>query len=180
MRTHINSIVERSVLCDRNEDRLVVRSGVDGGKFVHASWQAVGDIRSQNASLSSTVESLEECKDGRVKGVGLLHVLQLLNDNMRVSPNDALAIELLRGREIVLLRVDEVTCFQILNGHTNRELLVCLDLAQILGEHEFGRGHPGLGRDCAHGSWVAGAVGDLCAVGDREVDRLAEINEVVA
>lgn len=168
------------MLCDRNEHRLVVRSGVDGGKSIDASWQAVGDVRSQNATLSSTVESLEECKDSGVKGVGLLHILQLLNDDMRMSPNDALAVELLRGREVVLLRVDEVTGFQILNGHTNRELLVCLDLAQILREHEFGRGHPGLGRDCTHGSWVARAVGDLCTVGDREVDRLAEINEVVA
>ena len=52
---------------------------------------------------------LEESKFCRVIWGGLVKSLQSLDNNMRMSNNDTLSIQLLWGWEVIFLSVDKVT-----------------------------------------------------------------------
>ena len=93
--------------------------------------------------------------------------------------DDTLSVQLLRRREVVLLRVDEVTGLEVLDCHLDGKGGVGSDLTVVCGEHKFGGGHDCLGGDGAHGRGVAGATLNLLPVGKRLVDRQAEVDEVI-
>jgi hypothetical protein len=95
------------VLRDGDERRLVVRRRVDGGDLVRAGRQAAGDLDGELAVDGRVVEALEERELGRVRRRRLAERGELLDDDVRVADDLALAVDLLRRAEVVLLCVNE-------------------------------------------------------------------------
>lgn len=60
---------------------------------------------------------------------------------MRVTNDLALRVKLLRGGEVVLLGIDEVTGLEVGDGHGNREWGVRGDGVTVGGDGELGRRH---------------------------------------
>jgi hypothetical protein len=190
------------VLRDGDERRLVVRRRVDGGDLVRAGRQAAGDLDGELAVDGRVVEALEERELGRVRRRRLAERGELLDDDVRVADDLALAVDLLRRAEVVLLCVNERawdaiirqlqlvgqtrirkhTRLQVLDRELDGERRVRLDrLVAVRGEDELARGHDRLRRDLAHRRRVARAGGDLLAVRDRlagaEVDKVVRRRE---
>ena len=177
---YVDHVIERAVLCNSDEDGLVVRGGVDRGKAVGSSRETTRDVSGEDAVLRGAVEALEERELGRVEGRGLVERGEGLDDDVRVAGDVAVGRDRLGRGEVVLVRVHERARVQVLDRHLDREVLVRGDRLPVLGEHELGRGHVRLCGDDTHRRGVAGAGRDLLAVGDREVrDRRAEVDEVV-
>ena len=63
--THVDHVVERAVLSDGAEHRLVVRSGVDRRKTVGASGKTSGDVRGKDVVNGLVIETLEEGERAR-------------------------------------------------------------------------------------------------------------------
>lgn len=115
----------------------MVGSGVDGCKTVATGGKTVCDVSSENTTLSSIVETLEERK---LRGVGhssRVNSVDLLNDDVRVTLDSTTRVDLLRGSEVVLLSVGEVTGLEVLDGHGNRESGVCFNGVEVLGVREL-------------------------------------------
>ena len=177
---YVDHVIEGAVLCNSDEDGLVVRGGVDRGKAVGSSRETTRDVSGEDAVLRGAVEALEERELGRVEGRGLVERGEGLDDDVRVAGDVAVGRDRLGRGEVVLVRVHERARVQVLDRHLDREVLVRGDRLPVLGEHELGRGHVRLCGDDTHRRGVAGAGRDLLAVGDREVrDRRAEVDEVV-
>ena len=105
----------------------MVGSGVDGRETVGTSRETFSDISGQDTTLSSSVETLEEGELCGVGGLSLSEGLQGINDDVRVADDVTRAIDLLRSREVVGVRVDEVTSLEVLDRHRDRERGVGLD-----------------------------------------------------
>lgn len=120
--THVNSIVQGTVLSDGNDERLVVSSGVDRRKLVHSSGQSFGDISSEDTVDSSSVKTLEESKDLRVGGCGLSDRVKLLDDDMGVTNDLSGRVQLLRCGEVVGVGVHESTGLHVVDGHADSEI----------------------------------------------------------
>ena len=95
--TYVDGIIEGPMLSNGYDDWLMVRRRVDRRKFVEPGFETIGDIGSQLAALSSSVQALEEGKFLGVGGRCLVNGAQLLNDNMRVTLDLPLLVELLRS-----------------------------------------------------------------------------------
>lgn len=88
-------------------------------------------------------------------------------------------VHLLRRGKVVRVRVHEPARLEVLDREHNREVRVRGDRAKVRWADELRGGHRGRGRDHAHRGRVARPVLDLRAVREREVDRGAEVDEVV-
>ena len=154
------------MLSNGNESRLVVGSSDDGGHAVHTRGKTIGDISSKDATLSNTVDTLEEIELGRIEGGGLVQSSHLLNDNVLVS-DDVLrgSIDLLRSRVVGRCGVGEVTSDEVVLSELDGEALALFDFSSILGEGELARRHVGLKTNLAHRSGVAETTSDLFASG---------------
>lgn len=88
---------------------------------------------------------------------------------------------ILLGRgEVVGFRIHEVTGIEVVDGHRDREGLVCGNGSTIRGENKLGTRHLVLGRNDTHRRRVAGASNDLRSVGEGEVGHSgAKVDEVV-
>ncbi len=183
--THVNNIIQHTVLGDTNQSRLVVSGGIDGTHSVNTSRKTIGNISRQDTIDGSVVETLEE---GKVLGVGdsrRCQAVDLLNNNVRMSLKNATAIGERGCGEVVLLSVDEETSLEVVDLHLDRELLVGLDLIQVLRVLEFGRGSLVLRNDNTHDGRVAGSVDDLFTVGQgkvllgrAEVDAIGKVSKL--
>lgn len=168
------------MLRDRNKTRLVVRRGVDGREPVRALWKAIRDLNGHGAVRAGPgVDALEEGKGLRVQDLGGLEGIDRLDDKVGVADDVALAVDLLRGGIVVLLRVHEVARLEVADRHLDRERRVGFDGVEVGRLHEFGRGHVRAARDHAHRGRVARTALDLLAVGDRLVDGSAKVDKVV-
>ena len=105
--------------------------------------------------VSLGVYTLEVREPFWIRWRGLSQVRQRLNNDMSVSDDEALIIELLRSGKVVLLCVDKVPSVEVLDGHLDVEFLVGRDVSTIGGECELGRGHLIDARDEADRRWVA-------------------------
>ena len=87
--TYVDSVVERTVLSDGDECRLVARRGVDGRDLVHTSGETVGDINSKDAVDSLVVQTLEEHEGRWVRDLGGSDIVDLLKrpGQRRVHPD---------------------------------------------------------------------------------------------
>lgn len=83
------------MLRDGNKNGLMVGSSVDRGKLINTSLETFIDTGGKNASNSSTVQSLEESECIRIVGCGLVERGEQLDDDVRVTTDDTLSIELL-------------------------------------------------------------------------------------
>lgn len=86
------------MLRNSNNNRLMVSSRVDRCKTVDTSRKTVRDVSGNNAVLSCTVDTLEEREPGWVSWCGLVECLQLLNDDVGVADDVALAVNSVEGR----------------------------------------------------------------------------------
>ena len=179
--THVNCVIERAMLGNRAQDGLVIGRSIDRGELVSTSRKTIVNISGQDPiSVRFSVQTLEECKDSRIRGVCLTKRAELFDNNVRVSLNNALRVQLLRSTEIVLVSIDEVASFQILDRHLDGELLVGRHFSSIGWEDKFGRRHFGLGRDFTHGDRIARTIQNLLTVGNFEVRcGQTEVDEVV-
>jgi hypothetical protein len=134
---------------------------------------------SERFSFGSIVEPLEKREHSRIQNFRRVKCRHLLDDDMRVTLNETLVIQLLRRRIIILLCIYEVSRLEVLDFHLNGELLICWYCAAVLREYEFGRWHPIFGRNDTHRSRVARTPRNLFAIGQRQVHRFAEIDIVI-
>ena len=105
----VDDVVEETVLCLGDENRLVVSRSVDAAETVDTSRETGGDLNVEVAlRVRRGVDTLEECELRVVEGSSLGHALELLNDEVRVTDDLVLRVELLRCRVVVRLGVDEV------------------------------------------------------------------------
>jgi hypothetical protein len=56
-KTHVDSIIEGTVLSDGTKHRLMVGSGVDGGQAVSSSGETLGDISSEDTTCGWGVQT---------------------------------------------------------------------------------------------------------------------------
>lgn len=109
----------------------MVRVRVDRRYPVDASREAASNRRTQDSVHRRRVQALEERKLGWVRDSGVRERGNLLDRNVGVRDDETLAVELLRGRVVVGLRVDEVARLQVLHGQLDGERLVGCDRSQI-------------------------------------------------
>lgn len=81
----------------------MVRSGRDGTHPVWTGLESVGDVCSELTVVGNSVETLEERENTRVGGLRGVDGLKLLDDNVVVSNDLPIAVQLL-GRGIVSVR----------------------------------------------------------------------------
>lgn len=167
------------MLGNRNNDRLVVRRCVDGTELVETSWETFVDTGSNHAIDCRSVDSLEERKGLGISRRLLVERIQLLDNNMRVSNDLSLGIQLLRGSEVVGCSINEIAGLHFLNGHRDIECRVSLDGAKVLWVCELGTRHVIGSGDGADRDRIAGTSCDLLSVGDRSIHGKAKVDEVV-
>lgn len=83
--THINNIVERSMLCDWDKSGLMVCCCVDRSHSVYTRWKATGDISSKKTPLCRAVQTQEKREGVWINGFGLGQRGHCLDDDMRVA-----------------------------------------------------------------------------------------------
>jgi len=167
------------MLSNWSQNRLMIRRGINGRQPVDPRRQSICDVSSEHFSYGSIVESLEKREHFRFQNFRRVKRRHLLDDDMRVTLNETLIIQLLRRRIIILLCVYEVSCLEVLDFHLDGELLICWYCATVLREYELRRWHPILRRNDTHRSRVARTPRDLFAIGQRQVHSFAEIDIVI-
>ncbi len=178
--TYVDDVVERTVLRDGDERRLVVRRRVDRCEAVHASGETAGDGSREDAVRGLVVQALEEDELRRVRGGRLVERGERVDGDVRVAGDVTSSVDRLRGREVVRVRVREEASVEVTDRHLDGEVLVGGDGRAVLREHELGRGHVRLRRNDTHGRGVARTGRNLLAVRDRQVGQgRAEVDEVV-
>lgn len=118
--THVDHIIETTVLGDWTQRRLVVCSGVDRGNTVNTLWKPFGDGVGHLVVHSSGINTQEEGKLCWVSGSGVCQTIDFLNNKVRVA-NDVLGlwVDLLWSGVVVGICVDKVTGYQIREYHCN-------------------------------------------------------------
>ena len=86
---------------------------------------------------------------------------------MGVTDNLALIVYLLWRTVIIGIGIREFAQLHVLDCQLHRERCIGFQGVEILGEYVFARGYVGGTWDLAHRDWVARAIRDLLAVGDR-------------
>ena len=151
MKTHVDHVIKRAMLRDSNEDRLVVRRGVDRGQAVHTRGETRSDVCTDNAINRGGVDTLEECEDAGVRRGGLVDRVQFLNDDVRVADDGALCIDLLGRGVVVGLSVHERAGLDVVDRHVDCEGLVGWDRTEVRWERELRGRHVRRRSDNTHG-----------------------------
>jgi len=139
----VDAVIERTVLCNGSNNRLVIGGRVDSADTVIARSKTISNICRQDSIIGNIVETLKESEDLRVGGSGLCKAtVQQFNDNMGMSTDDTSSVKLLWCCEVVLLSVDEVTCFEIVDGELNLERLIVRNRAAVGRVDKLCRRHP--------------------------------------
>lgn len=125
----------------------MVLGGGQGADTEVTSGKTTSDISGQETlSVTSVVDTLEEGELGWVRrSGGVERVTQILNSDVGVSDNLALAVELLRSSVVGGIGVGESTSLQILSLNSDCEVLLGLDVVAVLGECENRGDHGVLG-----------------------------------
>lgn len=122
------------------EQRLtsMVRTGVDRRNLIRPSRKSTRNHRRQNAVLRGLVQTLEEREHRRVRHGCGTETRELLDDDVGVSDDEPLAVELLRCGVVVGVGVDEEAGVEVLDGELDGEIFVGWDGASVGGEDELG------------------------------------------
>ena len=105
--TYIYHIVQRTMLRNGNQDRLMVRSRVNRSETIDTGRQAIVDNSGDDPILLGGVDTFEESEHTGVKRRGLVYRGKLLDDDMCMSDDITPRIHLLRCRVVVRLCIDE-------------------------------------------------------------------------
>jgi len=125
------------MLSDGGDNRLMIRSCIDGRELIKACGKTVGDISSEFTAHSGGIQALEESERFGIGGSGLVERGELLDNDMRVTLDLTLCVELLGCGKVVLLCVDEETSLHVLDLHLDREWLIGFQSPKVLGEGEL-------------------------------------------
>jgi len=109
---------------------LMVGSSVDGANSVHASSEAAGDVGGEDAILGDVVQTLEEGEGGGIERLGRLEGGELLDDNVTMTNENSIAIDLLGSGIIVGLGIDEISYYANQNLKT-KTILVKLPVSML-------------------------------------------------
>ena len=109
----------------------MVSCRVDTGDTINTSRETLCDVNCEESVDGWGVDTFEECELGGVKDGGVGKACNLFNNEMRVTNDVALGIELLWCGEVVGVRVDEVTSLKVRDSHGNIEGGVGLDGAEV-------------------------------------------------
>ena len=85
--TYVYAVIERAVLSNGDENRLVVRTRVDAAHSVGTSRQASGHIGGQEATYGRCVESFKEHEYLRVQRLSRIQSRNCLNDQVAMTFN---------------------------------------------------------------------------------------------
>jgi len=149
------------VLSDRDKRRLVVSSRVDRRHFVSPSRQSCGHVSGKETINRRGVQPLEKRKLGRVSRCGLAQRVECFDDDVRVTDDESLAVQLLGCSKVVLLRVHEMASLEVGDGQRDHERLVGRDRSKVGGIHEFRGWHVRFRGDQTHRRRVARSRRDL-------------------
>ena len=153
--THVDHIVDNSVLSDGDNNRLVVGGRVDRAQTVKAFRQPSGHVRRENTIDGLTVDTFEECKVLRIQRLGAFEGGDFLDDEVRMAEDSTVVGQLLRSSKVALLRVGKLAGGEVLDGHSDGERSVCLDGSKVGGERELGAGHAIYAGNDTNGSGIA-------------------------
>jgi hypothetical protein len=106
----------------------MVSGGVDGEETVGASWETGGNIGGEDTTCRSSVQTLEELELRGIWGGGVEDTVDSLDDDVGMSLNDTLAVQLLWCGEVVGVGVNEEAGLEVLDGHLDGEFLVLADV----------------------------------------------------
>lgn len=166
-----------------HENRLVGRRASHGADTVVSSGQTTSDRGFKTSvSISGIIDTLEEGKLGSVQCFGgSKSVSEILDSDVRVTNDNALAIELLGIGVVGAVRVAEDTQLHVGDLHSHIEVRVGSRLFAWKRASDDGGGHLGHGGHVTHHNAVAGAPGLLNTVGQRlavtEVDEVGIVRE---
>lgn len=179
-----DTVILRTTLSNRHDDRLVVGSTGHGADTVVSSRQTTGNVSSeQTISVTSIVDTLEESELSTVKRRGRIQaVAGVLDDNVSVANDVSRAIKVLRSRVVGAVGVGEGASSQVGNLDLDTEVLVGGDVVTVLGVNKDGGNRLGLGRNLSHRDTVAGTSLLLETVGQSltgtEVDEVGGVTTV--
>jgi hypothetical protein len=91
--TYVYAVIERAVLSNVDENRLVVRARVDAAHSERTGRQAGRYVGGQDAILGRFVETFEEREDVRVLRLGRLQRRKFLNDHVARPYNDPVVVD---------------------------------------------------------------------------------------
>jgi hypothetical protein len=173
----VNSIVDRSTLCDWHDNRLMVRSGSDGRHPVGTSGETLGDVGSELSAGGNTIETLEEGKDTWVGGLRRVERCNFFNDNVVVSDNLPSVVQLLRCGVVGVGGVGKGTGLHSVYVHDDGEWCVWLDVTTVKRELKLHGRHVVDAWNITHRCGVARATLNLLAICNGLAN--AETDEVV-
>ena len=91
--TYVYAVIERAVLSNGDENRLVVHTRVDAAHSVGTSRQAKRDVGGQNAIRGRCVESFKEHELVRVQRLRRIQGRNCLNDQVAVAFNQPVFVD---------------------------------------------------------------------------------------
>lgn len=97
-KTHVDCVIERTMLSDGTEDGCMVFTSVDGSHAENTRGKTTCDISRQDAVLCLSVQTLKEDEFLRIGRRSIGQGGDLLDDDVRVTLDLTLSIELLRRR----------------------------------------------------------------------------------
>lgn len=167
------------MLSNRDNNRLVVGRRIDRAKAISTIRNSSSDINTEDTVHSRCVHALKEGKHLGVCWSSLTKGRQLLNDEMRVTDDEAI-LKLLGGSKVALVCIDKVTSDEILNIHRNGKVGVSRDSGTVGRVREFGRGHIRNRRDSSDRCRVARTSQNLQTISDGKASLSeAVVDEVV-
>lgn len=177
----LGAVILGTSLGNRHENGLMVGGTGHRANAVIASGETARDSGGEDTlTIALVVDTLEEDKllgAGRVLGSEV--VSEVLDGDVGMTDDAALAIQILRSRVVRLLRVGERTGRQVLRVDDNVKRLVFLDRLPGLGVLDDRSDHAVNARNPAHDDTVARTLLNLETVGQglarTEVDEVVVI-----
>src|SRR3569833_1512405 len=147
------AVVLGTSLGNGHDDGLVVGSRRQGAHAEVAGGKASGDHGLKKPlAVASIVDTLEEGELGRTRrGLGVQALAQILDRDVSVADDVALAIQRLGGGVVRGDGIGEGTGLQTVDLNRDVEVLALLDLAVVRREEDDGRDHLVLGGNITHG-----------------------------
>ena len=91
--TYVYAVIERAVLSNSDENRLVIRARVDAAHTVETSRQATRDLGGQDVIDGHVVETLEEREHQWIQRHNRVQSSNCLNDHVAVALNEPVVVD---------------------------------------------------------------------------------------
>lgn len=145
----------------------MVAGGDHGAHAVDASWKTASDDGlKETVAIAGVVDTFEEGEGCWIRRRSGAEGTDVLDCYVAVADDVTIGVEVLRCGVVVCGGVDEEAGVEVDGLHGDVEGCVGGDVVAWLGVCDHGGDHVLLGWDVAHWNAIAGATGDLLAVGD--------------